>query len=99
MEEVCKLINRPRTKKEAKAYYKIDAEDVNYKAENENEVSEVEIQNIIAHFKKLGKNTAKYTDSFNNIAVQYNEQQLRIIVNCLPINVKAVLEANSESRA
>ena len=96
MEEVCKLINRPRTKKEAKIYYRIDTDDVNYKAENENEVSEVEIQNILAHFKKLGKNTAKYCDSFNNIAVQYNDEQLKIIVNCLPINVKAVLEANCE---
>lgn len=96
MEEVCKLINRPRTKKEAKIYYRIDTDDVNYKAENENEVSEVEIQNILAHFKKLGKNTSKYSDSFNNIAVQYNDEQLKIIVNCLPINVKAVLEANCE---
>ena len=96
MEEVCKLISRPRTKKEAKIYYRIDSDDVSYKAENENEVSEVEIQNILAHFKKLGKNTAKYTDSFNNIAVQYNDEQLKIIVNCLPINVKAVLEANCE---
>lgn len=96
MEEVCKLINRPRTKKEAKIYYRIDTDDVNYKAENENEVSEVEIQNILAHFKKLGKNTSKYSDSFNNIAVQYNDEQLRIIVNCLPINVKAILESNCE---
>ena len=96
MEEVCRLINKPRTKKEAKMYYRIDTDDVNYKAENENEVSEVEIQNILAHFKKLGKNTAKYSDSFNNIAVQYNDEQLKIIVNCLPINVKAVLESNCE---
>ena len=96
MEEVCKLISKPRTKKEAKIYYRIDTDDVNYKAENENEVSEVEIQNILAHFKKLGKNTAKYSDSFNNIAVQYNDEQLKIIVNCLPINVKAVLESNCE---
>lgn len=96
MEEVCKLINKPRTKKEAKMYYRIDTDDVNYKAENENEVSEVEIQNILAHFKKLGKNTAKYSDSFNNIAVQYNDEQLKIIVNCLPINVKAILESNCE---
>lgn len=96
MDEVCKLINRPRSKKEAKIYYRIDSEDVNYKPENENEVSEVEIQNILAHFKKLGKNTAKYTESFNNIAAQYTDEQLRIIVNCLPINVKAVLETNCE---
>ena len=96
MDEVCKLINRPRTKKEAKTYYQIDTDDVNYKAESENEVSEVEIQNILAHFKKLGKNTARYSDSFNNIAIQYTDEQLKIIVNCLPINVKAVLEANCE---
>ena len=96
MDEVCKLINRPRNKKEAKIYYRIDSEDVNYKAENENEVSEVEIQNILAHFKKLGRNTAKYSDSFNNIAAQYTDEQLRIIVNCLPINVKAILEGNCE---
>ena len=30
MEQVCRLINKPRVKKEAKSYYKIDADDVNY---------------------------------------------------------------------
>ena len=45
--EVCKLINHPRSKKEAKMYYHVDSEDVDYKAENENDVSEVEIQNIL----------------------------------------------------
>ena len=95
MEQVCKLINRPRGKKEAKQYYQIDTEDVNYRAENENEVSELEIQNILTHFKKLGRNTDRYADSFNNIAAQYTEEQLKIIINCLPINVKAVLEERS----
>ena len=95
MEQVCKLINRPRGKKEAKQYYQIDTEDVNYRAENENEVSELEIQNILTHFKKLGRNTDRYADSFNNIAAQYTEEQLKIIINCLPINVKAVLEEKS----
>ena len=42
---------------------------------------------------KLGKNEERYTDSFNNIASQYNDKQLRIIIKCLPINVRAVLEA------
>ena len=94
--EVCKLISKPRTKKEAKMYYRIDTEDVSYKAEKENEVSEIEIQNILAHFKKLGKNTSKYCESFNNIAIQYTDEQLKIIVNCLPINVKAVLESDCQ---
>lgn len=95
MEEVCRLINKPRTKKEAKMYYKIDTDDVNYRAENENEVSELEIQNIISHFKRLGKNTEKYVSSFENIATQYTEEQLKIIINCLPMSVKATLEENS----
>ena len=53
IDELCKLINKPRSKKEAKIYYKIDSEDVNYKPENENDVSEVEIQNILAHYKRI----------------------------------------------
>lgn len=94
-EEVCRLIKRPRTKKEAKMYYQIDANEVGYKAIKEDEVSEVEIQNIIAHFKKLGKNYSKYDSSFEKIASQYNESQLKIIINCLPLKVKTVLEENS----
>ena len=93
--EVCKLINRPRSKKEAKIYYKIDADNVNYQSENENDVSEMEIQNILAHYKRLGKDESRYVDSFNNIAAQYNDTQLRIISKFLPLNVRAVLEEKS----
>ena len=92
MDNVCKLINKPRVKKEAKIYYKIDSEDVNYSKQSDNEVSELEIQNILTHFRKLGKNTEKYAESFNSIAAQYTDDQLKIVINCLPINVKAVLE-------
>ncbi len=95
IEEVCRLINRPRTKKEAKIYYKIDSDDVSYQAENETDVSETEIQSILKHYKSLGKNEEKYVESFNNIATQYTDAQLRIIIKFLPIGVKAVLEANS----
>lgn len=93
--EVCNLINKPRSKKEAKEYYKIDADDVNYQAENENDVSEIEIQNILAHYKRLGKNEEKYVESFDNIALQYNDIQLKIICKFLPLNVRAVLEEKS----
>ena len=95
VDEVCRLIHRPRLKKEAKAYYKIDSEDVTYQAENENDVSEMEIQNILAHYKSLGKDEDRYIDSFNNIAAQYNDTQLRIITKFLPLNVRAVLEERS----
>ena len=95
IDEVCNLIKKPRSKKEAKTYYKIESDEVNYQAENENDVSEMEIQNIVAHYKRLGKNEEKYIESFDNIAAQYNDNQLRIITKFLPLNVRAVLEEKS----
>ncbi|MBR2290555.1 MAG: hypothetical protein IJ867_08315 [Clostridia bacterium] len=94
MDNLCKLINRPRTKKEAKLYYRIDQATYESAVDN-GEVSETEIQNILNHFKKLGKSTDRYTDSFNNIAGQYTDDQLKLIINVLPMKVKAVLEAES----
>lgn len=94
--KVCELINKPRNKKEAKIYYKIDAEDVEYKADSEGDVNEVEIQNILNHYKRLGKNEEEYVRSFDNIAEQYTDAQLRVICKFLPLNVKAVLEENSQ---
>ena len=95
IDEVCRLIYRPRQKKEAKTYYQIDSDNVSYKAENEDDVSEVEIQNIVAHFKRLGKNETKYLESYENIAAQYNDNQLKVIGKYLPLGVRAVLEEQS----
>ena len=94
-ENVCKLLNKPRSKKEAKIYYKIESDEVNYKSESEENVSEAEIKNILYHYRRLGKDEEKYIESFNNIAAQYNDAQLRIITKFLPLNVKAVLEEKS----
>lgn len=93
--EVCRLIHMPRSKKEAKSYYKIESDEVNYHAESENSVNEIEIQNILAHYKKISRNPERFVDSFNNIAAQYNDAQLRVIAKLLPVNVKAVLEEES----
>lgn len=95
VQEVCNLLKSPRNKKDAKIYYKIDTDEVEYQSENEDTVSEVELQNILAHYKKLGKDESRYVESFNNIAAQYNDNQLRLIAKILPLNVKAVLEAHS----
>ena len=95
IDSLCKLLNQPRNKKEAKIAYKIDGNNIGYQAEDENNVSEAEVQNILAHYKRLGKNEDKYVDSFNNIVSQYTDSQLKIIIRYLPINVKAVLEERS----
>ena len=94
IDNLCALINKPRSKKEAKVYYKIDTDDAEYRAESEDEVNEAEVQNIINHFKKLGRNENAYVTSFNNIASQYTPDQLRLIVGYLPLNVRATLEEN-----
>lgn len=93
---VCALLNKPRSKKEAKIYYKIESDEVNYKSESEENVSEAEIKNILNHYRRLGKDEDRYIESFNNIAAQYNDAQLRIITKFLPLNVKAVLEEKSQ---
>ena len=95
IDEICKLIKVPRTKKEAKIYYKIDSEEVTYQAENENDVSESEIQSILVHYKKIGRDEQKCVDSFDSIAQQYTDQQLKVIASFLPLPVKAILEEKS----
>ena len=95
VDNLCRLLNHPRTKKEAKIAYKIQGNNVIYQLEDENSVSESEVQNILAHYKRLGKNEDKYVDSFNNIVSQYTDAQLRIIIKYLPLHVKAVLEEKS----
>ena len=90
IDNVCTLINTPRNAQEAQEYYKIGTKN---DTSSVDDVSEQEVQNILVHYKRLGKNEDRYTDSFNNIASQYTDKQLKIIIKCLPLNVRAVLEA------
>lgn len=92
IDNVCKLINMPRTKKEAKVYYGIDGEEVEYTDSNMDTVKEEEIQHILNHYKKLGKNEDLYVKSFEEIAEQYTDTQLKLITKYLPLNVRTVLE-------
>lgn len=94
IEEVCKLIYKPKDKEAAKNYYGIQESELG-ENESENSVSEAEVENIRAHYARLGKNEDKYLESFNNIVAQYSDTQLRIIIKYLPMNVKAVLEERS----
>lgn len=91
-DEVCRLINQPRSKKEAKLYYRIDVEDAKYDPESEDDVSEEEMQHILSYFKKLGKNEEKYVECFKKIVSQYNKKQMKIIIAILPLHVRSVLE-------
>ena len=99
MENVCRLINQPRTKKEAKIYYKIvdmiDHGEGGYQPVYHDIIPEDEMNNIIRHYKKIAGNEDEYISSFDDIASQYTQEQLRIIAAKLPLNVRAVLEERS----
>ena len=96
VDKICELVYKPRDQKEAIMYYQVKTEDSDDVFSREEDVSETEIQNIINHYKKLGKNEEKYIESFNSIATQYSDAQLRLISQFLPLNVKAVLETKCE---
>lgn len=98
LQKVAALMYKPRTKKEAKAYYKVETEKVNYTADNKNGgVNESEIQNILTHYKKIGNNIPKCVQSFDSIASQYSKDQIKLIAQVLPNNVKVILEENSDT--
>ncbi len=97
IQKVCSLMYKPRTKKEAKLYYRVETENINYIAENKNNgVSETEIQNILNHYKRIGDNIPKCVQSFDSIVSQYSKEQIKLIVQVLPDNVKVILEENSD---
>ena len=98
VKNVIDLMYRPRNKKEAKAYYKVEAEKINYTSNtSDNGVSESEIQNILNHYKRIGGNTQKCVQSFDSIVSQYSKEQVKLIIKTLPNSVKLILENNSNS--
>ena len=86
-------INEPFTKKDVKKYYNEEAVKDIY---NSNEVSEIEIQRIISYYMNQNGATDRYNEIFNNIASQYTDEQLKIIIKFLPEDVKKFLSANNE---
>ncbi|MBR2786218.1 MAG: hypothetical protein IKD76_01765, partial [Clostridia bacterium] len=98
VQKVVELMYRPRTKKEAKMYYKIGAENASYSTDgNTTGVSESEIQSILAHYKKIGNNTQKCVQSFDSIASQYPTEQIKLIINTLPSDTREILAENSNT--
>ena len=93
--KVCAAINSPTTKKEARRYYdnNTSATDVY----NSSEVSELELRRIITYFKNLNGDTSKYCEIFDRVVSQYTTEQMAVIIKCLPKDVTAFLQDNSES--
>lgn len=91
--KVCDAIHTPLFKKDVKKYYEDVVGENVYKSA---EVSEIEIQRIISYYKNQNGNTDKYNEIFDRISTQYTNEQLRVICNFLPTDVKQYLAMNSE---
>ena len=91
--KVCEAIHSPLYKKDVKKYYENVVGENVYKSA---EVSEIEIQRIISYYKNQNGNTDKYNEIFDRISTQYTNEQLRVVCNFLPADVKQYLSMNSE---
>lgn len=94
--KICELIRNPRTKEQALEYYQIDV-DANTKKQENDPVSTIEIKNILRFFRGIAETPEKFSDTFDRIVVQYNDEQLRYIIQKLPMTVKIVLEENNQN--
>lgn len=91
--KVCDAIHTPLFKKDVKKYYEDVVGENVYKTA---EVSEIEIQRIISYYKNQNGNTDKYNEIFDRISTQYTNEQLKVISNFLPADVKQYLSVNSD---
>lgn len=94
--KICELIRTPRTKEQALEYYQIDV-DANIKKQENDPVSTIEIKNILRFFRGIAGTPEKFSNTFDRIVVQYNDEQLRYIIQKLPMTVKIVLEENNQN--
>ena len=88
--KICDLIKNPRTETEARAYYKLKDDDP-LSMEKE-VVNPKEINNILRHYKKILEMPDRFSSSFDRIVAQYDDVQLKYIIEKLPEEVTLVLE-------
>ncbi len=87
--KICELINSPRSEEEARQYYNLRGSN---KVSIEKEiVNPKEINNILKHYKKIMDMPDRFSSSFDRIAAQYDDLQLKYIIDKLPEGVTAVL--------
>lgn len=91
--KVCEYINKPVLKKDAKKYYEDKIGESVYKSV---QVSEIELQRIVSYFQNQNGVADKYNDIFDRISQQYTDEQLKVIINFLPGDIKQYLSFNNE---
>ncbi len=90
--KVSAYINKPAIKRDVKKYYEDRVGESVYKTA---QVSEVELQRIVSYYNNLNGVADKYNEIFDRVASQYTDEQLFVIVNFLPPEVKQYLSFNN----
>lgn len=98
IQNVCALLEKPRNKKQAKILYNIVPKQLKYNSNvaNSKIISDRELLSIQKFFNINKDNIDKCVKGFAKLAREYDDEQLQIIINNLPLNVKIVLEENSK---
>lgn len=97
IQNVCSLIDRPRNKRQAKIMYNLDPKALQYKTGNsQKKISDKELHSILKFFNINKSNIDKCVRGFAKLSREYNEEQLQIIINNLPLDVRILLEENSK---
>ena len=100
IEPLCKYIKKPLNKKEAKRHLNITSiVSEGSPLASDDTVEEDQIMSILKYYDNMkinGKTSqAEYVKAFDDIAEQYNKNQLRVILLCLPADVRnAVYDSN-----
>ena len=100
IEPLCQYIKKPLNKKEAKRHLNITSiVSEGSPLASDDTVEEDQIMSILKYYDNMkinGKTSqAEYVKAFDDIAEQYNKNQLRVILLCLPADVRnAVYDSN-----
>lgn len=96
IQNVCALIDQPRNKRKAKMVYNINPKGLTYKQNNNKKViSDKELMNIKRFFSANQDKKEKCVRGFAKIAKEYSEEQIQVIIESLPIEVRLILEESS----
>ncbi|MBR2744303.1 MAG: hypothetical protein IKE01_03285 [Clostridia bacterium] len=96
IQNVCALIDKPRNKKKAKLIYGIDPRGLKYKQKGaQKKISDKELNSIIRFFVTYKDRIDKCVRGFSKLAKEYTEEQIQIIIENLPLDVRIILEENS----
>ena len=100
IEPLCKCIKKPLNKKEAKRHLNITSiVSEGSPLASDDTVEEDQIMSILKYYDNMrinGKTSqAEYVKAFDDISEQYNKNQLKVILLCLPADVRnAVYDSN-----